>query len=217
MKLRLVVASMLSCLLCLEAREVPDSSLLPFATRHFSDKPESTLFSNAIEVGPWTSEADVGYRVVSSEGEVELISAKGRRFLGVKAALVVFDRVDTGPNSSLVLEDSSGFKFEVGADSVIQVIKSILGGERLRLLKGRMRVISPGEVASTLVESLTAEVMIHQGVVDVMITAMNTLVAPREGSGVDVESRRSKRRVEVGCYGLVMADGSVLLTKTKRG
>ena len=217
MKFRLVVVSMLSCLLCLEAREVPDPSSLPLATHHLSDEPESILLPQVIELQPWSSEAEVTYRTISSKGEVELISAKGRRPLESKTALVVFDRVHTGLKSSLVLEDSVGFRFEVGANSMVQVVKSIFGNERLRLLKGRLRVISPGEVASTLVESLTAEVMVYQGVVDVMITAMNTLVAPREGSGVEVESRHSKRRVEVGCYGLVMADGSVLLTKAKGG
>jgi hypothetical protein len=210
---------MLSWFLFAEARDMPDPSLLPMATHHLSDKPDAILLPQVVELElePWSSEAELGYCVVSSKGEAELISAKGSQSLKPKAALVVFDRLSTGPKSSLVLEDGAGFRFEIGASTMVQVVKSIFGHERLRLLKGRLRVIAPGEVASTLVESLTAEVMVHRGVVDVMITAMNTLVAPREGSGVDVESRKSKRRVEVGCYGLVMADGSVLLTKAKGG
>ena len=65
------------------------------------------------------------------------------------------------------------------------------------------------------VETLNAMVYVPSGKTDLIISAMNTLVAPREGESVPVKTKLAYRKVPVGVYGLVMADGSLLYSGGK--
>lgn len=146
----------------------------------------------------------------SFKGDVRILRpAEAERPLKEGEVLNVFDRLLLGEKTELKLGWRGDTVCEAGSGSLLQVTEQVGGQPVLRLFKGRLRVINEGE-ESMIVETLNAMVSIPHGKTDVIISAMNTLVAPREGDKVDVMTKTVNKTVTPGRYGLVMADGSLL-------
>lgn len=152
--------------------------------------------------------------VESLKGEITRVSPKSIEPLKAGDALQVWDRLVIGAKGELVLKDAAGIRYTSGSGGLIQLLKTSGGDLCLRLLRGKMRVDNSGAQV-VRVETLNAMVYVPSGKTDLIISAMNTLVAPREGESVPVKTKLAYRKVPVGVYGLVMADGSLLYSGGK--
>ena len=161
------------------------------------------------------SSLDVLLDIEEIKQDVFVISPmNGKELLKKGRVLKVWDKLITGKKSVLELSTGENVQWVLGAESVLQVFAGKDGAPRLRLFKGKLRVESTAE-EPVCVETLNAHAKIYKSTVDIKISAMNTLIAPREGDEVDILTRKSHRSVPVGTYGLVMADGSLVFTGGK--
>jgi hypothetical protein len=195
-----------------------DPISLPLSTvLSFDEKLKPVVLPDQMALGENVFIGEVDLVVEECTGAISVFSPREKKkTCDSTAVFKVWDKIQTEEKSQLVLKSSVGVEYRLGANSMIQLIKDSSGVLVLRLLKGRIRVINP-KVQIIRVETLNTVSSISQGVTDIIISAMNTLVAPREGARSRVVSRKADREVSVGDYGLVMADGSLVFTRSKGG
>jgi hypothetical protein len=154
-------------------------------------------------------------RLKSFKGDVRILRPMmEERALMKNDELQVWDRLILGKKSELSFEWRGSTVCSAGSDSVLQVVDEVGGQPVLRLFKGRLRVENKSK-DYMLVETLNSMISVPFGKSDIIISAMNTLVAPREGEKVKVKTKKVSKTVQPGRYGLVMADGSLLYTGGK--
>lgn len=197
----------------------PDS--LPFK---WSQYDEATIGAKDVktvlpeELKPFMKESPLAFPIAGVEikGEVNLIRPiSGKSKLEDSYSAQVWDKLLTAGKSQLSFEAGEGVKVVLGAHSSLQVLAYRGSVPVLRLFKGRMRLeVQEGKKCE--LETLNAELIVSEGTTDVIISAMNTLVAPRTGESVDVLTRKARKSVPTGLYGLVMADGSLVFTGHKK-
>lgn len=214
-----ILIILLGFLSSLEARErqVVDPNELPLSTRlSINPAPSEAVIPNQLDTeGPvFVPEIELAIQGITGESVV-LSPLKKSQKCSAETKLKVWDKIKTAPKSEVVLKSKCGVEYRLGADSLAQVITDSAGHFTFRLIQGRLRVINP-RVEAVEVESLNAVSTISQGITDIIISAMNTLIAPREGSKTRVVSRKADQNVPVGDYGLVLADGSLVFTRGNR-
>lgn len=153
------------------------------------------------------------YNVVELEGEV-LLDRPGQAQVKIEKSLEIekWDRISTPEKSKFKLETEYGTTLEFSKNSLMQFVPCRSGKElRLRLLKGRVRIENPDQKDFPM-QTLNAELKVPFGKTDIIISAMNTLVAPREGKLVKVGTKKVSKYVGTGFYGLVMSDGTFIKT-----
>jgi len=124
-----------------------------------------------------------------------------------------WDRVKINADGKLNLSCTDGSLIEVSKNSLLQFIVCKCAKKMtLRILKGRLRVINETSEKVRL-ETLNAQLNVSKGKHDVIISAMNTLIAPREGDPVLVSTKQYKKLVEPGRYGLITSEGVLIKTK----
>lgn len=198
-------------------RQVVDPTELPLSTTlSINPAPSKAVIPNELDTEGAVFVAEIELIVQSMTGAAVVLSpvTKAQK-CSTETKLKVWDKIKTNPKSEVVLKSKSGAEYRLGADSLAQVISDSAGHFKFRLLQGRVRVINP-RVDAVEVESLNAVSTISQGVTDIIISAMNTLIAPREGSKTKVVSFKADQNVAVGDYGLVLADGSLVFTRANR-
>ena len=158
------------------------------------------------------SSLDVNIKIEEVKEDVFVISPmNGKELLKKGRVLKVWDKLVTGEKGVLEMSTDENVKWDLGANSVVQVFAAKDGRPILRLFKGKLRAASTAE-EPVRVETLNGIAKIYKSTVDLKISAMNTLIAPRAGEDVDVLTRKAHQSVPVGTYGLVMADGALVFT-----
>jgi|SaaInlStandDraft_1057018.scaffolds.fasta_scaffold09451_2 hypothetical protein len=154
--------------------------------------------------------------IKSLKGDIQILRPLSKeRALTESDTLQVWDRITLGDKSTLVLEWRGTTVCEASSGSQLQMMEKVGGQPVLRLYKGRLRIVNKSD-DDMLVETLNAMVSVPTGKTDLIISAMNTLIAPREGKKVKVKTKKVSKTVAPGLYGLVMPDGALLYTGGKR-
>lgn len=110
-------------------------------------------------------------------------------------------------------EEKSILKIEIGSKSVAQLrnVRAKSYELDLILMSGKLTArIEKGEV---MVRTPTSSIRISKGHTDVIISAMNTLVAPRDGAPVVVKTVKATKTVRPGFYGLANDSGSLIISE----
>jgi len=179
-------------------------------TRGAVQRQNKVILPEALKAFPKEKGLDVDLSLDLYKGKVAVVRPlSGKTMMGNAYVPKVWDKLFVPEKSELKLKAGRDISLVIGAGSVAQVLSYPDGRPRMRLFKGKMRIDSPlGEEVS--VETLNAHSLVSKGKVDIKISAMNTLVAPREGEDVEVLTQKANRSVSAGTYGLVMADGSIV-------
>jgi hypothetical protein len=137
-----------------------------------------------------------------------------RRKLQKTDSLNLWDKIFTADKSSLSLKINNFTKIEISKNSSLMFKKFSPKDNYLEifLVNGKMRLIV--EQGFVNVETLNASVTIPKGKIDIMISGMNTLIAPREHE-VKVHSKDGDRIAKVGSYTLVTSKGSMITSSGK--
>jgi len=152
--------------------------------------------------------------IVELEGDV-FIDRPGQAKTKIEASAIFyeFDRITLADKAKLKLSVLEGGSLEFSKGSLLQIVKCDCSKKlSVRLLKGRVRVDNQAKTSVRL-ETLNAVMNIPKGKVDVIISAMNTLIAPREGDPVKVSTAQAIKEIIPGFYGLVTSEGSLIKTK----
>jgi|SaaInlStandDraft_1057018.scaffolds.fasta_scaffold13125_4 hypothetical protein len=178
-------------------------------------KKVEVLLPNQLRLQKITSAMDLELKLESHSGNAYLICPKeGRINLGKEPRpLKAWDRLVTENKSEVRISSSDGDLWALGSNGLLQIMKQEDGSSLVRLLKGRLRIKNINDDSPIKVETLNAMLSIPSGVTDVIISAMNTLVAPREGSNTKVTTSKTRGSVSVGQYGFITHDGSLLFSK----
>lgn len=154
-----------------------------------------------------------GYSVVELEGDV-LLDRPGQAQVKFDKDLVIskWDRISIPEKAKFKLKTETGDTLEFSKNSVMQFVPYRSSDRTLlRLLKGRVRIENQSGETIQL-QTLNSVLKVPFGKTDVIISAMNTLVAPREGKNVRVGTKKVSKLVGTGFYGLVMSDGTFIKT-----
>lgn len=154
------------------------------------------------------------YEVSLVEGDVS-IDRPGKKSEKLLKNVVFqeWDRIKVKEKGKLNLSCVDGSIIEVSKNSLLQFVLCKCSKKMvLRILKGRLRVINETS-GKVRLETLNAQLNVSKGKHDVIISAMNTLVAPREGDPVLVSTKQYKKVVEPGRYGLITSEGALIKTK----
>jgi hypothetical protein len=153
------------------------------------------------------------YSVMELEGEVHLDRpGQAQVKMDKTSNIAMWDRISTPEKSKFKLQTNNGTVLEFSKNSLMQFVPCPCSNElRLRLLKGRVRIENSAQ-ANFKMQTLNSELKIPFGKTDIIISAMNTLVAPREGKMVKVGTKKVSKSVGTGFYGLVMSDGTFIKT-----
>lgn len=164
-----------------------------------------------------TSPMELNLNMISSSGKSFIICPKeGKKQLDkTQRPLKAWDRLVTEGKSEIRISAGDGSLFILGSNGLLQIMKKKDETPLLRLLKGRLRIQNVNEGSEVHLETLNAMLSIPSGTTDVIISAMNTLVAPREGQDATVTTSKTKGHVSVGQYGFVTFDGSLLYSKSQ--
>ena len=194
----------------------PDS--LPLSTElSMKALPDRSVLPNQMEENQPLFVNEIDLKIQGLTGDVVHLSPRQANMKCTESTqFKVWDKIKTGAKSEVILKSSLGVEYRLGADALVQLISNSAGVCQIRLLQGRIRVVNT-RVDAVEVESLNCVSTISQGITDIIISAMNTLIAPREGSKARVVTKKADRSVVVGDYGLVMADGTLVFTRAKRG
>ena len=166
-----------------------------------------TLFILTLSIG-------FSYEISLVEGDVS-IDRPGKKSEKLLKSVVFqeWDRIKIKEKGKLNLSCADGSIIEVSKNSLLQFIVCKCSKKMvLRILKGRLRVVNETS-KKVRIETLNAQLNVSKGKHDVIISAMNTLVAPREGDPVLVSTKQYKKIVEPGRYGLITSEGALIKTK----
>lgn len=145
------------------------------------------------------------------EGNV-MLDQPGKAKVKMEASHYIsrWDKIKVGDAGKLSLITHTGAIVEVSKNSLLQVVKCKFSKILLvRILKGRLRVVNDYD-SRVRIETLNAVLNVAKGKTDVIISAMNTLVAPREGRPVGVNTQQHTKYVSAGFYGLVNSEGVLM-------
>jgi hypothetical protein len=197
----------------LHLMDVPPQEIL---TKNMPQKVEVLLPDN-LRLQKITSPMDLDLTLTDLKGKAYLISPKKGRLDLDKTSrpLMAWDRLVTEKKSEITIKSSDGSTWILGSNGLLQIMKKKDETPILRLLKGRLRIRNPNEETFLAVETLNSMLSIPSGTTDVIISAMNTLVAPREGTAPIVTTGKTKATVPVGRYGFISHDGSLLFSQGK--
>ncbi|MBF0243768.1 MAG: FecR domain-containing protein [Planctomycetes bacterium] len=128
--------------------------------------------------------------------------------------LTRWDKVVTGERSGVKIQLCRGRSIEMGSDSALQLyeLEPLRDRFLLNIMQGRARVrIADG--GKVEVRTPTAQIALQHGFADIIISALNTLIAPREGMRAGVASKKARKWIETGTYGLITMDGDIVISK----
>lgn len=158
--------------------------------------------------------------VIKVSGNVAVESFRDENFkLKVGGHVGKWDKFFTEDKSSIYLQlnDSKKggevIKIEIGRQSVLEInhVDPDLKMVFMYLSKGRLRArVKSGCV---VVRTVTANVRISKGYTDVILSALNTLTAPREGKSILISTQKNIKRIQPGYYGLATDSGSLFISK----
>jgi len=193
--------------------DVPPHEVL---TKEMPQKVEVLLPSN-LRLQKITSPLDLDLTIMAHSGQAFLMGPKQGK-LALTQGLIklkAWDRLITEDKSEIKMTSRDGHHWILGSNGLLQVLKKDDGSTLMRLLKGRLRVQNVSEEHDLEVETLNSTIVLPSGTTDIIISAMNTLVAPREGKDVVVTTRKTKALVSVGKYGFIDHDGTLLYSEGK--
>ena len=135
-----------------------------------------------------------------------------RKALTKNSKINLWDKIFTNDRSSLVLGYKDNTILEISKNTSFLIKK--IDHEKITIdilqIEGKIRAIVKNGFVN--METLNSSILIPKGKIDIMISGMNTLIAPRE-SDVLVSAQKGVRKAKLGSYTLVTSKG-VMISST---
>lgn len=133
-----------------------------------------------------------------------------------KSYLKLWDKVFTANKSSLKFAFDKFIKFELSKQSSLQVQSVNEDSKKVSLFltKGCLRARVNNGVVN--IRTLNAEIFLRDGFSDVIISGLNTFIAPRKCKSVDISTKSGQKRISPGFYALITPKGGIVISETNQ-